>query len=285
MEQCVKYLLFLGIVFGFIVKDVILSKCSISKDWTELSMEERLLMSDIVVYGKTKEHRANVRNIGGKSYYEIDAVFDVYCVLEAGEDPITEEIIIERVAPRDGCSGTKEHMKIGEEAIVSLQMSYGGKYQYDEVMPTQSATFAATKDSLYTIASLCNMQLWTSPLNATVDRCPICGRGEFSKSVMEGDQKKTNPCLFDGINFLNDTNCNMFASSSLDADSVCIPQNTLKTCTRIVYQAPKVTCECTGGNDHRNVDLSGFGDIDAALNVLPCLITIFISFVCVFLAL
>lgn len=284
MELKTNFLFFLGFLLVFVVKDVAASKCSISTGWSELSMEERLLMSDIVVYGRTKEHRANVRNLGGKSYYEIDAVFEVYCVLEAGEDPINEEIVIERVAPRDGCSGTKEHMKIGQEAIVGLKTSYGGKYQYDEVMPTQSASFAATKTNLYTVASLCSMQLWNPPHNASVDRCPICNRGNFSKIVMEDSQKTTNPCLFDGINFLNDTNCLMFATSSIDSDSICIPQNTLQSCTRIMTRRPSVACECTG-SDRGHVDLQGFGDIDSALNVLPCLLTLVISYVCAFLVL
>lgn len=279
----VKLVFIIGCFF-IICLDIAETKCTISKGWIEMPMEERLLMSEVVVYGKTKEHRANVKKISGKSYYEIDAIFDVYCVLRSGEEATAEEIIIEKIAPRDGCSGTRNHMKIGEEAIVGLKITSEGKYVYDEVMPTQSASFAATKSNLHSISSICELQSWSAPVNATSNRCPICEVGNFTESVMDSvANEKISPCFIDGFQVGNGTNCNIFTTNNIDSSSTCIPANFDLTCARILSSTPSVTCDCVS-TPLKKMNLHDLGEIDAGVLFMPCAMTMITSLLAVFMS-
>lgn len=256
------------------------AKCSITSNWIDLTMEERLALSDIVVYGRTKEHRANTREFNGRSMYSINAVFDVYCVLKRSEDLIPETIVVEGIAPRDGCSGTKTHMQIDSEAIVALKSTYGGKYEYHEVMPMLSATFAGVRSNLVAVSVICGLQAWHAPEGATDNRCPICGTANFTSNaiLLDNDQPTDKlPCFQNGVFTGNLSDCLLNDQTASDS-AQCISEDYDHTCARMASIVPNAGCECT--------DMK-FGDgpisqIAAGVATLPCLSAVLFGLVLAF---
>lgn len=258
-------------------------KCSITSTWIDLSMEERLVLADIVVYGRTKEHRASSRIINGRNAYSINAVFEVYCVLKKDEDDVPETLIVEGIAPRDGCSGTKTHMQIDNEAVVALKRTYGGKFEYHEVMPMLSATFAATKSHLLAVSSTCTLQGWQPPQGAASSQCPICGTANFSSALMMEDQDlDLTPCIQNGVLNANLSDCQL-SKQTPTANTVCINRDYDVTCTRLALANPNVACECT--NLQLGSGLDGpISETDSATTSLPCQLTLFLGLLFLWLA-
>ena len=252
------------------------STCTISQGWQELTMEERLVLSDIVVYGKTKQHVASTANIGGRSKFFIDAIFEVYCVLKSNEEIIDEEITIEAVAPRDGCSGTNGYMGIESEAIVGLRKGSDGKFVYDEVMPTLTATFSPSRSHLFAISQVCGIQQWQAPTGTLQKRCPICGISNFTEASLDADvNEELSPCVINGINFGNGTDCNLFQNKP-DNTTVCIPTTYSQTCHQILVFESTVTCDCSkDDNPNRN---GNFIDVSLANRVLSVATSIVLCF-------
>ena len=252
-------------------------KCSITADWLDFTMEERLSLADIVVYGRTKEHRASSRIINGRNSYSINDIFEVYCVIKRNEDPIEETIIIEGIAPRDGCSGTTAHMQLDNEAIVALKPTYGGKYVYHEVMPMLSATFAGVKSNLESVSAICGLQEWMPPQGAIVNRCPICGTANFTDNAINLDTLASAdrlPCFENGVFNGNLSDCKL-NSETTSADQRCLNKKFGRTCARLTMVTPNVGCQCT---NLQFGDTSGpLGEIDTASTSLPSLCTILIS--------
>lgn len=239
----------LSVMFGCILSSFVISvhsKCTISSNWAPASRDVRLLMASAVVYGKTTEHKASRIQVDGEPFYVIDAVFEVYCILKQGPDPISEKITIKRISPRDGCSGTLQNMKTGEEAIVAIKSTDQGDFEYDEVMPTLSATFPATKTNIISVSSACYLQAWSPPVDARTNRCPICGVSNFTDDVMATAIGSNLPCVFDGTQFSNVSNCDSFTTIDIDISASCMPINYNQTCTKIMYNPTPVTCFCDG---------------------------------------
>lgn len=275
MEK-LKYFITFGCIL-LILGDTVQTKCTISNDWNELSMEERLLLSETVVYGRTNEHLAYQ---GTSRTYEIQAVFHVYCVLKTGKESLKENIFINKISPRTGCSGTTDNMKIGDEAIVGLKKAVDGNYEYDEAMPMQSVSFAATFENLYEVNSICDLQDWSAPAGATVNMCPICGVANFTESVIDtAPDANLAPCIIGGIKFGYGTDCKLFQSTDIDVTSTCIPANYKDTCTRLAYTQPSVICECTvvQPSDGIKGDLQSFGDTNTGLAIIPCITTVIVN--------
>lgn len=246
-------------------------KCSITADWADLTMEERLSITDIIVYGKTKEHRASTREINGRKSYFINALFEVYCVIKKTEDPVPVNIIIEAIAPRDGCSGTKSHMQIDNEAIIGLTPSFGGKYIFQEVMPMLSAAFDATKSNLMSVSGICDLQNWLPPTGATYNKCPICGTSNFTQQVMSKDDGEDRvPCFKNGVLVGNLSDCQMAGQVATDS-TICIDSDFANTCASLSFSATSVGCTCT--NLQMGDTTGPLGEIDAAVTSLPCLFT------------
>jgi hypothetical protein len=199
----------------------------------------------------------------------------VYCIIK-GEIDFKKEITIEGIAPRNGCSGTREHMKIGDEAIVTIKKTGDNTYEYHEVMPTQSATFAASKANLVAISGICDLQHWRAPSDADVNRCPICSIANFTDHVM-ATAVNTTACTIDGIGITNLTDCSRITTGNGDTGSVCIPKNYTTTCARLMLSSPEVTCECTAIPPRQNIDM--FSEIDSGLANIPCFLTILSCFV------
>lgn len=261
------------VVLSLCVVDVS-GKCSITSDWIDLTMEERLSMADIVVYGRTKEHRASTRSIDGRSSYSINAVFEVYCVLKRTEELVPETIVIEGIAPRDGCSGTKTHMQLDSEAIVGLKPTYGGKYEYHEVMPMLSAAFAGVRSNLIAVSVICGLQRWDAPQGATVNRCPICGTANFTSDAISLDVDVTTdrlPCFKDGVFTGNLSDCQLGEQAS---DSTqCIAETYDQICARMADISLNAGCECTNMNFGDSGD-GPIAEIGAAVASLPCMLTV-----------
>ncbi|KAL4225296.1 hypothetical protein ACF0H5_015986 [Mactra antiquata] len=235
-------------------------------------------MASSVVYGKTKEHTASQVKVDGKPFYVIDAVFEVYCVIKQDTSyTIPEEITIQRITPRDGCSSTTKNMKIGDEAIVAIKPTGNGNFEYDERMPTLSATFPATKTNIISISSVCNLQSWMAPEGAEINRCPVCGVNIFSDNLMETATDGKIPCVFDGTDFSNLTNCESFSTIEIDMSATCIPNNFNQTCTKIMYSQAAVTCACDGEKARSTQNL--LTEIDAGFTILPSFLTMFVSLI------
>ncbi|KAH3877282.1 hypothetical protein DPMN_001145 [Dreissena polymorpha] len=223
--------------------------CSISDKWRDMPMEERLLSANTVVYGKTIQHKAG--RVSFDAPYVINAVFDVYCVFKAGAGvTVNEQIVIQGISPRNGCSGTKEHMQIGNEAVVMIQRSADGNFQYDEVMPRLSATIPATVANLNSISVLCGLQTWAPPTGEgkTTNRCPICGVSNFTSTVIQATSEETEaefqPCFFGG-SFVTDANeCNQLRLNAT-ATSECIPASFGQTCANVLFDIANANCTCT----------------------------------------
>lgn len=226
--------------------------CSISDNWQELSMEERLLSANTVVYGKTVQHKAG--RVSFDAPYVINAVFDVFCVLKAGAGvTVNEQIVIEGISPRNGCSGTREHMQIGNEAVVMIKRSADGNFQYDEVMPRLSATVPATVANLNAISVICGLQKWAPPTGEgkPPNRCPICGVSNFTAAVIQTTSEETaaafQPCFFGG-SFVTDVNeCNRLRINAT-ATSECIPSGFGLTCTKVLLEIKNANCTCTASD-------------------------------------
>ena len=235
--------------------------CSIGPGWQRLTMGERLLSANSVVYGKTVQHLASRRMVFGRPSSVIDALFEVYCVIKSGETDIGTIITIEGVTPRDGCSGSKRFMQIGQEAFIALKPTAEGNFEFDEVMPVQSAVFPATHSNFLEISRICGLQSWLPPENATANMCPVCGVANFTSAVVASDDTSgAQPCIINGALVSNGTNCDVILTGSTSTQEICIAENFANTCTQLIYSVQEVICECS----YRSNDRGGFMDVGFA---------------------
>ena len=219
-------------------------RCAIGAGWQRLSMGERLDSAQSVIYGRTVQHLSSVRTVYGQTMSVIDALFEVYCVLKSGGETFGEIILIEGIAPRDGCSGSRGNVQIGQEAFIALKPTSEGNFEFDEVMPAQSAVFSATKTNFLEISSLCGLQSWSPPANATVNKCPVCGVTNFTEVLLGEDETSTTiSCIVNGeLVSGNSTNCDVMLSTNTDENENCIPTSFDNTCTRLLYTREQVNC-------------------------------------------
>ena len=248
----------LGNLVALVVSSMVFCRtngCRITTASPELDMEERLLLSDIIVYGTTAQHVANIQFVNGRRVATIDAKFNIHCVLKQNESNLIPDLItIEKIAPRNGCSGTRDHMQIGTEAIVALKLATNGKYEYHEVIPKLSATFSANRENFFTISSFCGLQNWTSPHDASINKCPICSVANFSQSVLTEETANPNPeCILNAL-VNSSSDCDYFANSSYENSTVCLPVTFTDTCiSRSNLVLPTVICECSENGNRTSV--------------------------------
>lgn len=237
-------------------------KCMIGAGWKRLSMGERLVSAHSVVYGRTVQHLSRVHKAFGQTTSVIDAIFEIYCVIKSGGEIFEKEIRIEGISPRDGCSGSKGNMQIGQEAFIALKPTSEGNFEFDEVMPTLSAVFAATRTNFQEISSFCGLQAWESPVNATINKCPVCGVADFTSAVTDLDESEnTLTCIVNGelvSNTLdNITACDFLLSENTNPEDNCIPSTFANTCTRLLVTYDKVNCVCASNTEAGG----GFADV------------------------
>ena len=246
-------------------------RCVIGAGWKTLTMGERLSAANSVVYGRTVQHLSGTQTMFGRTRSVIDALFEVYCILKSGDENFEQIIRIEGIAPRDGCSGSKGNMQIGQEAFLALRPTVEGNYEFDEIMPTQSAVFKATKSNFLEISSFCGLQTWLPPINATNDMCPVCGVANFTNSVMETDAGSSSPpCIVNGELVSNTTDCDMILTGDTAVDETCISSTFADTCTRLIYSFNDVSCACT----YNVVDQDSYQDVSAGYQGSPSVFTL-----------
>ena len=235
--------------------------CTIGAGWQRLTMGERLLAANAVVYGRTIQHLASMRTVFGRTSAVVDALFEVNCVIKSGEADIGPVITIEGVTPRDACSGSTGNMQIGQEAFVALKPTADGNFEFDEVMPAQSAVFQATRSNFLEISRLCGLQSWLPPVNATVDSCPVCGVANFTSSVMATDDSTgSSPCIINGALVSNSSDCDVILTGTSNTEDNCIATTFANTCTHLLYSFEEVVCVCTYNSNNHGY----FPDVDTA---------------------
>ena len=225
-------------------------RCIIGAGWKRLSMGERLDSAHSVVYGRTIQHLSSVRTVYGQAMSVIDAMFEVYCVIKSGGETFNEIITIEGIAPRDGCSGSRGNMQIGQEAFIALKPTSDGNFEFDEPMPAQSAVFSATKSNFMEISSLCGLQSWSQPEDAALNKCPICGVANFTNVLLgEDETSATISCIVNGeLVSGNSSNCDVILTANSEETEYCVPTSFDNTCTRLIYTLEQVNCVCTSNN-------------------------------------
>lgn len=145
--------------------------------WREMSMEELLLKSDIVVYGEDSEHR-KLRNP-----QELDSRFNVYCVIKSGKYQVPGQVIIENIDAADECSGVRKQTEIGKTYIVGLNRTFSGYMRYAKVNPLQQTAFPATKENFDKVVATCGLDKWTFPRTGEQDGCPSVTKPRFCTKV------------------------------------------------------------------------------------------------------
>ena len=240
-------------------------------------MGERLDSAHSVVYGRTVQHLSSIRTLYGHTMSVIDAMFEIYCVIKSGGETFSEIIIIEGIAPRDGCSGSRGNMQIGQEAFIALKPTSEGNFEFDEPMPAQSAVFEATKANFMEISSLCGLQSWSQPENASVNKCPICGIANFTDVVLGEDATSTSiSCIVNGeLVSGNSTTCDVMLTANTDEIEYCVPTSFSNTCTRLIYSFNRVNCVCTSNNDGGGGFVNVSGAEKGGLSLLAALGLVF----------
>lgn len=148
-------------------------------EWRNMSMEELLLKSDVVVYGKDINH--------GKFRVptELDARFDVYCVFKTGEYHVPGQVIIENINEGDFCSGVKGQTEVNKEYIVGLQRQFSGFMKYSNINPLQPTAFLATGNNLDKVIAVCGLDNWNPPYTGEQDLCPAPNKPRFCTKVRD----------------------------------------------------------------------------------------------------
>lgn len=151
-----------------------------TSNWRNMTMEELLLKSDIVLYGKDRDH--------GKLRLptELDTRFDVYCVIKTGQYLVPGQVIIENINDADdACSGVRMQTEEGKKYIVGLSRTFSGYMKYAEINPLQKTAFAATSDNLDALAATCGLDEWTVPKTGNQDMCPVPNKPRFCTKVRD----------------------------------------------------------------------------------------------------
>ena len=155
------------------------SGCKTS-DWRNMTMEELLLKSDIVVYGKDREHSKL------RTPFELDARFDVYCVFKTGEYLVPGQVIIENIKDStDGCSGVNEQTEVGNLYIIGLTRTLNGFMKYSKVNPLQKTAFVPTPENFDKVLATCGLDNWTSPKTGATDGCPAASKPRFCTKIRD----------------------------------------------------------------------------------------------------
>lgn len=151
-----------------------------SSTWREMSMEELLLKSDIVVYGEDREHR-KLRNPD-----ELDSRFDVYCVIKTGAYQVPGQVIIENIdSDDDQCSGVNKQTEVGKTYILGLKRTFSGYMKYAEVNSLQKTAFSSTTENLEKVIAICGLDQWTSPKTGEQDGCPAVAKPRFCTKIRD----------------------------------------------------------------------------------------------------
>lgn len=148
-------------------------------EWRNMSMEELLLKSDIVVYGKDIDH--------GKFRIptELDARFDVYCVFKTAEYNVPGQVIIENINEGDFCSGVRGQTEVSKEYIVGFQRQFSGFVKYSNINPLQPTAFLATENNLEKVIAVCGLDNWNPPHTGAQDLCPAPNKPRFCTKVRD----------------------------------------------------------------------------------------------------
>lgn len=171
----VYILIFLGSLLVFTQP---LRACKTSS-WRNMTMEEILLKSDVVLYGEDIEH-AKLR-----VQAELDARFNVFCVIKTGLVKIPGQIIIENIRNEDDCLGTNEQTQVNNLYILGVERQMSGFMTYANVNPLQKSAFPATQENLDKLASTCGLDNWTPPYTGNRDLCPVPNKPRFCTKVRE----------------------------------------------------------------------------------------------------
>ncbi|XP_060585976.1 uncharacterized protein LOC132741741 [Ruditapes philippinarum] len=148
--------------------------------WRNMTMEELLLKSDIVVYGQDREHRKL------RTPLEVDSRFDVYCVLKTGLYQVPGQVIIENIRGEgDECSGVDEQTKEGNMYIVGLTRTLNGFMKYADINPLQKTAFPPTSENFDKIIATCGLDTWTPPRTGAIDGCPVASKPRFCTKIRD----------------------------------------------------------------------------------------------------
>lgn len=164
--------------FAFIVVFVVtMTTACKTAEWRNMSMEELLIRSDVVALGKDVGH--------GKFRLptELDARFDVYCVIKAGEYHVPGQVIIEDIDNYDACAGVKEQTQVNHEYIIGLTRQFSGFMKYSDINPLQATAFPATMENLDKIIATCSLDSWEPPHTGEQDQCPTPNKPRFCTKV------------------------------------------------------------------------------------------------------
>ena len=171
-------------------------------EWRNMTFEELMFESDVVVYGKDTDH--------GKFRLPTftDARFEVYCVFKKGFNTVPGSVIIENIFDGDECSGVKGQTVEGQEYILGLQRETSGFMSYADINSLQKTAFLPTQENFNTLASTCGLDEWSPPSTGDQTKCPLAEKPRWctklgnpnagGSSVFQGSY-----LLFSGILFLH----------------------------------------------------------------------------------
>ena len=147
--------------------------------WRNMSFEELMFRSDVVVYGKDIDH--------GKFRLPtfVDARFDIYCVFKKGANIVPGQVIIENIYDGEDCSGVKGQTVEGQEYILGLKREISGFMSYANINPLQKTAFPPTQDNLNILASICGLDHWTPPASGNQSRCPPADKPRWCTKVQD----------------------------------------------------------------------------------------------------
>jgi len=141
--------------------------------WRNMTIVEILLRSDVVVYGKDVQH--------GKFRIptELDARFDIHCVLRAQKARIPGQIIIENIRKAEPCLGTTEQTEVNQTYILGLTREMSGFMTYANVNSLQKSAFLASQENLDVLAATCGLDFWNPPHTGDQSLCPSANKPRF----------------------------------------------------------------------------------------------------------
>ncbi|KAL4226106.1 hypothetical protein ACF0H5_014093 [Mactra antiquata] len=149
-------------------------------EWRNLTMEEILLKSDLVVYGKDTYH-GKFRNP-----IELDARFTVYCVIKSGKLSIPGQLVIENIRGNGNlCSGVAMQTLEGNEYIVGLSQTLSGYAKYAEINVLQKSAFPPTNANFEKLAATCDLDNWKPPITGDQDKCPTSTKPRFCTKIRD----------------------------------------------------------------------------------------------------
>ena len=147
--------------------------------WRNMTLEELLIRSDVVIYGKDVDHgKFRLPNA-------VDARFDVYCVFKKGSNIVPGQVIIENINEGDVCSGVKSQTEEGQQYILGLTRQLSGFMQYAEVNPLQKTAFEPTRTNLNKLASTCGLDDWSPPETGDQNRCPTANKPRWCTKIRD----------------------------------------------------------------------------------------------------